>query len=70
MYLILGFGETGVSFARYLTRRSHPFCVMDSRPNPPGMSLFKTLRKEDLFFGDFNTSALKKIKKVLVSPGI
>ena len=70
MYLILGFGETGVSFARYLTRRGQPFCVMDSRPNPPGMSLFKTWRKEDLFFGNFDTSALKKIKKVLVSPGI
>lgn len=70
MDLILGFGETGASFARYLKERGRPFLIMDSRLNPPGLSQLKTKNSKDLILGEFNTKFLTDIERVLVSPGI
>ena len=70
MNLILGFGETGASFVRFLETRGLPYLIMDSRLNPPGLSHFETLSEKDHFLGGFNKNVLNDIKRVLVSPGI
>ena len=70
MHLILGFGATGASFLRYLRRKDIPFLIMDSRIEPPGLLEFKEIDKKKLCLGRFDTSILKKVKKILVSPGI
>ena len=70
MYLILGFGETGASFVRYLQERELPFLIMDSRLEPPGLSQFGALKRENLFLGGFDANILSEVKKILVSPGI
>ena len=70
MHLILGFGATGASYLRYLNKRNIPALIMDSRDNPPGLSGFKSLNKENLFLGGFNQEILDKVETILVSPGI
>ena len=70
MHLILGFGVTGASFLRYLNKKNIPTLIMDSRESPPGLSEFKSLKKENLFFGEYNDDILDRIDTVLLSPGI
>ena len=70
MHLVLGFGDTGASFLRYLKTKNLPFLIMDSRTNPPGLSQFKSLNKKHLSLGSFDEAILDKVKSVLVSPGI
>ena len=70
MHLILGFGATGASFLRYLKIKDIPFFIMDSRLEPPGLLEFKEIDKKNLCLGRFDTSILKKVNKILVSPGI
>ena len=70
MHLILGFGATGASYLRYLRSRNIPTMIMDSRPNPPGLLEFEELETNDLCFGRFDTSILRKVERILVSPGI
>ena len=70
MHLVLGFGDTGASFLRYLKTKNLPFLIMDSRTNPPGLSQFKSLNKKHLSLGSFDEDILDKVKSVLVSPGI
>ena len=70
MHLILGFGATGASYLRYLNKRNIPALIMDSRDNPPGLSEFKSLNKENLYLGGFNQEILDKVETILVSPGI
>ena len=70
MHLILGFGATGASYLRYLNKRNIPALIMDSRDNPPGLSEFKSINKENLYLGGFNQEILDKVETILVSPGI
>ena len=67
-HLILGFGQTGVSIAKYLHKLGISFEVMESRKDLKGIQWlsdhgYKCSSK-------FDVDALEKISKVYVSPGI
>jgi len=68
--LILGFGSTGASVARYLVRKNEPFLVMDSRQEPSGLQEISRLNPSELHLGRFDPSILSKVSRVIVSPGI
>ncbi|MBH32771.1 MAG: UDP-N-acetylmuramoyl-L-alanine--D-glutamate ligase [Gammaproteobacteria bacterium] len=70
MHLILGFGATGASFLRYLRKKNIPSIIMDSRKEPPGLAEFNQIDTKNLFLGRFESSILKKVNTVLVSPGV
>ena len=70
MNLILGFGSTGASVARYLVRKNEPFLVMDSRQEPSGLQEISRLNPSELHLGRFDPSILSKVSRVIVSPGI
>jgi len=69
--LIVGLGMTGLSCARYLQERSVPVVIIDSRPNPPGLSELQ----EDMFgvsvvTGGFDSQVFASAERLLVSPGV
>tara|TARA_B100001179_G_scaffold182151_1_gene137549 strand:- start:1992 stop:3302 length:1311 start_codon:yes stop_codon:yes gene_type:complete len=68
--LILGFGSTGASVARYLVRKNEPFLIMDSRQEPSGLQEISRLNPSELHLGRFDPSILSKVSRVIVSPGI
>ncbi len=70
MNLILGFGSTGASVARYLVRKNEPFLIMDSRQEPSGLQEISQLNPSELHLGRFDPSIISKINRVIVSPGI
>ncbi len=70
MNLILGFGSTGASVARYLVRKNEPFLIMDSRQEPSGLQEISRLNPSELHLGRFDPSILSKVSRVIVSPGI
>ena len=55
MNLILGFGSTGASVARYLVRKNEPFLVMDSRQEPSGLQEISRLNPSELHLVRFDT---------------
>jgi UDP-N-acetylmuramoylalanine--D-glutamate ligase len=66
--LILGFGQTGVSIAKYLHKSGIPFEVMESRKD---LIEFQWLLDHGYKFSNvFDVSVLERISKVYVSPGI
>jgi len=69
--LIVGLGLTGVSCARYLHERNVPVVIIDSRPNPPGLSLLQ----EEVFdvpvvTGGFDPSVFASAQRLVLSPGV
>ncbi|MCG5515080.1 MULTISPECIES: UDP-N-acetylmuramoyl-L-alanine--D-glutamate ligase [unclassified Ectothiorhodospira] len=69
--LIVGLGSTGLSVARYLTARGEPFCVADSRENPPGAEALRALAPEvSLYRGPFDPDLFAGFERLVVSPGV
>ena len=69
--VIVGLGKTGVSCARYLSRRGIAAAVTDSRDNPPGLAELGGLAKTlDLRLGGFDLTLLDRAAQVLMSPGV
>jgi len=66
--LILGFGQTGVSIAKYLHNLGMPFEVMESRENL--IELQWLLDRGYKFSNVFDVAVLENFSKVYVSPGI
>ena len=66
--LILGFGQTGVSIAKYLHKLEIPFEVMESRKDL--IEIQWLLDHGYKFSHVFDVDALKNFSKVYVSPGI
>jgi len=69
--LIVGLGLTGVSCARYLQERNVPVVIIDSRSQPPGLSLLQ----EETFdvpvvTGGFDPSVFASAERLVLSPGI
>ena len=58
MNLILGFGSTGASVARYLVRKNEPFLIMDSRQEPSGLQEISQLNPSELHLGRFDPSII------------
>tara|TARA_B100001146_G_C16186281_1_gene436982 strand:+ start:997 stop:2295 length:1299 start_codon:yes stop_codon:yes gene_type:complete len=66
--LILGYGQTGVSIAKYLHKQEIPFVVMETRKD---LIDIKWLTDHGYEFSDvFDKDILDQILKVYVSPGI
>lgn len=69
--VIVGLGLTGLSCARYLSRRQHGFSVVDSRVNPPGLDVFrKEFPAVAVSLGEISDDDLQHASRLLVSPGI
>lgn len=69
--LIVGLGLTGLSCARYLTRRGVEVAMTDSRAKPPSLELIRSEMPDiPLFVGGFNESAFDRADQIVVSPGV
>ena len=71
LFLVVGLGKTGLSVARYLTRKKIPFVVYDTRTNPTGLD---ECRHEfpgvDVFCGEFPLSLYDNLSTIICSPGV
>ena len=70
--LVVGLGETGLSVARFLSRRGVPVAIVDSREQPPGLERLRTELPADvaLFLGEFNAEAFQRAQQIVISPGV
>jgi len=70
--LVIGLGETGLSVARYLSRRGVPVAIVDSREQPPGLERMRSGELADvaLFLGGFSEEAFERAEQIVISPGV
>jgi len=70
--LVVGLGETGLSVARYLSRKGLPVAIVDSRENPPGLQRLRAELPADvaLFLGGFQKEAFERAEQIVLSPGV
>lgn len=70
-YVVVGLGITGLSVARYLTKRNKYFAVMDSRKEPPHLAELEALNPfAPVILGKFDHEFLINARYVIVSPGV
>jgi len=71
MKLVLGLGDTGLSIARFLSKKNIAYRIADSRSQPPSLPdyLAESLSSE-LVLGDWSQDLLIDIDEVFISPGI
>ncbi len=71
MKIIIGLGITGLSCARYFTRKQTPFQVVDTRPTPPLLAEFKqSFSSIPLHLGGLHENLLAQADEIIISPGI
>ncbi len=69
--LVFGIGATGLSVARYLQRAGRDAIFVDSRSEPPGLDeLAGIAPAADVVSGDTPDKLLKKVSRIIVSPGV
>lgn len=69
--LIVGLGQTGLSCARFLSRRGVPVAVTDSRSHPPQLPrLREELPDVAVFVGGFDPDAFRAAELLVISPGV
>ena len=69
--VVLGMGETGLSMARWLSRRGANVRAVDSRPTPPCLEALKRILPQDrLFTGSYPAEAFAGIDLIAISPGV
>ncbi|MGB9671189.1 MAG: UDP-N-acetylmuramoyl-L-alanine--D-glutamate ligase [Halothiobacillaceae bacterium] len=69
--LIVGLGKTGLSVARFLTRRGLVFAVADSRMEPPGLAELRAeCPQAAVHLGPFEADLFVGFRTLVVSPGI
>ncbi len=69
--LVVGLGQTGLAFARFLAARGESFAVVDSRINPPGIEeLQRELPQVPVYLGPFETELFTQASRLLLSPGV
>ena len=69
--VVVGLGVTGLSCARHLHARGIPFCVVDTRAEPPGLAqLREEMPDVSVFAGDYPTQIIDTASELVVSPGI
>ncbi len=69
--VIVGLGQTGLSFARYLQRRGESFLIVDSRQQPPGLEEARQAFPQlEIELGEFQEQTLLAAEELLVSPGV
>ena len=71
MKLILGLGNTGLSFATFLQQQAVDFKIADSRDTPPKLGDFLALETDvSPTLGAWQETLLDGVDEVLISPGI
>ncbi|MBT4518468.1 MAG: UDP-N-acetylmuramoyl-L-alanine--D-glutamate ligase [Halieaceae bacterium] len=69
--MIVGLGITGLSCARYFQRRGRPFCIVDTRAQPPGLAeLKREMPQVPVYLGEVPDAVLEGEVELIVSPGI
>lgn len=69
--VVVGLGATGLSVARFLDARGEAFVIVDSRPEPPGLTaLRESLPQAPVELGEFRSDTLASADRLIVSPGI
>ncbi len=68
---VVGLGSTGLSCARFLSRRGVPFRITDSRQMPPGLAEGRALAGDaHMYLGRIDDRLLLGASQVVVSPGV
>ena len=71
MKLILGMGLTGLSVARFYSKKNIDFRIADSRLSPPMLQIMKQENLLiDFHLGEWNKNLLDDISEIIISPGI
>lgn len=71
MTAVVGLGKTGVSCVRYCIERGIPVYVMDSRPNPPGLTeIQQSYPNVVVSLGGFDEAMLDSAEQIVISPGV
>ena len=69
--LVVGLGQTGLAFARFLAACGESFAVVDSRAQPPGIDeLRRELPQVPVFLGPFDPAVFTTATRLLLSPGV
>jgi UDP-N-acetylmuramoylalanine--D-glutamate ligase len=69
--LVLGLGESGLSMAKWLTRRGAVVRVADSRTNPPGVDTLRAaLPAVELHLGGWRDDDFADADFIAISPGV
>ncbi|HTT09144.1 MAG TPA: UDP-N-acetylmuramoyl-L-alanine--D-glutamate ligase [Gammaproteobacteria bacterium] len=69
--VIVGMGKTGLSCARFLSRRGEPFAIVDSREDPPSLAVVqREFPRAPCHAGDLRPDWLQGARRVLLSPGV
>ncbi|SER17642.1 UDP-N-acetylmuramoylalanine--D-glutamate ligase [Amphritea atlantica] len=69
--IIIGLGQTGLSCARYLTRKGVPFVLVDTRDVPPNLDLIRSeFPATELHCGPLDQQLLCRAGEILLSPGV
>ncbi|MBI2312741.1 MAG: UDP-N-acetylmuramoyl-L-alanine--D-glutamate ligase [Betaproteobacteria bacterium] len=69
--LVLGLGDTGLSAARFLSRRGARVRVADSRATPPHADRLRAeLPQVQVDCGPFRAESFERVEMIVVSPGI
>ncbi len=70
-YLIVGLGKTGLSIARFLSRKNIPFFATDSREAPVGYEEFRRDFPDiKVRLGEFHREDFLSAKSIVLSPGV
>ncbi len=71
MYIVVGLGITGLSVVRFLKNLHYPVTVMDTRMNPPGLTVLQQEFPEvPCYLGGFDPNVLSSAKEIILSPGV
>jgi len=69
--LVLGLGETGLSMARFLSRRGARVRVADTREDPPNlMALGEKVPQAELVLGAYRDESFAGVDLIAISPGV
>ncbi len=69
--IIIGLGKTGLSVAKYFSAKGLPFKVMDTRPHPPMLEVFKKRFADvEIETGRLDINSLLNAKELILSPGL
>lgn len=69
--LVVGMGVTGLSCARFLSKRDMSLRLIDDRETPPLLDTFRNeFAESDIRLGRFDETALQGITTLLLSPGV
>lgn len=71
LYLVAGLGKTGLSIARYLSRKHQAFILFDTREDAPGLAEFQQQFPDStIYLNVLPTAVLAELTDIIVSPGL